>query len=262
MSDRSVADPGAADDEQPAAASSETERPAGAAQARHGQRRPRPKRHPVVAFLREVAIVLVSALVISLVLKTFFIQPFYIPSVSMETTLDVGDRIVVNKLAPGPFDVERGDVVVFLDPGDWLAGEPAPELSPVEQALTWVGLLPENAGEHLVKRIIGLPGDRITCCDDDGRISVNGVAIDETYVIDGAEPSVLEFDVTVPEGSVWVLGDNRPRSADSRYHGSSEAAGFVPIENIVGRVFVVIWPLDHLTLLDRPDEVFEGVPDP
>lgn len=260
MSDRSVADPGAADDEQPAATSSDAERSAGTEDA--PERRQRPKRHPVVAFVREVAIVLVSALVISLVLKTFFIQPFYIPSVSMETTLDVGDRIVVNKLAPGPFDVERGDVVVFLDPGDWLAGEPAPELSPVEQALTWVGLLPENAGEHLVKRIIGLPGDRITCCGDDGRISVNGVAIDETYVIDGAEPSVLEFDVTVPEGSVWVLGDNRPRSADSRYHGESDAAGFVPIENIVGRVFVVIWPLDHLTLMDRPDEVFEDVPEP
>lgn len=219
-------------------------------------------RNPVVAFLREVAIVMVSALLISLVLKTFLIQPFYIPSISMETTLDVGDRIVVNKLAPGPFELERGDVVVFLDPGGWLEGEPVPELSPVERVLTWVGLLPENAGQHLVKRVIGLPGDHVVCCDDAGRITVNGVAIDETYIIDGAEPSQKPFDVTVPEGHLWVLGDNRPRSADSRYNETSVGEGFVPIDNVVGRVFVIIWPLDHASLIHRPDDVFEDVPDP
>jgi len=224
--------------------------------------RARKQRGPVVGFLREVAIVMVSALVISLVLKTFFIQPFYIPSISMETTLDVGDRIVVNKLAPGPFELERGDVVVFLDPGGWLEGEPVPDLSPVEQALTWIGLLPENAGQHLVKRVIGLPGDHVVCCDDTGRLTVNGVAIDETYVIDGASPSDKPFDVVVPEGDLWVLGDNRPRSADSRYNTDKVEEGFVPIDNVVGRVFVVIWPFDHATLMHRPDDVFAEVPDP
>lgn len=222
----------------------------------------RRKRGPVATFLREVVIVMVSALLISLVLKTFFIQPFYIPSISMETTLDVGDRIVVNKLAPGPFDIERGDVVVFLDPGGWLEGEQVPELSVVEQVLTWVGLLPENAGQHLVKRVIGLPGDHVVCCDDAGRITVNGVAISEPYVIAGAEPSDVPFDVVVPEGHLWVLGDNRPRSRDSRFNEGSVGEGFVPIENVVGRVFVILWPLDHAELVHRPDDTFEDVPDP
>ncbi|WP_420114088.1 signal peptidase I [Pseudactinotalea sp.] len=219
-------------------------------------------RNPVVAFFREVVIVLVSALAISLVLKTFLIQPFYIPSVSMETTLDVGDRIVVNKLAPGPFDIERGDIVVFLDPGGWLAGEPVPELNPLERALTWIGLLPENAGQHLVKRVIGGPGDHVVCCDDTGRITVNGVPLDESYLIDGAVPSTTPFDEVVPEGHLWVMGDNRPQSADSRAHAGAVGGGFVPISNVVGRVFVILWPLDHLTWIDRPDETFENVPDP
>lgn len=222
---------------------------------------PAKRRNPVVAFLREVVIVLVSALAISLVLKTFLIQPFFIPSVSMETTLDVGDRIVVNKLAPGPFDIERGDVVVFLDPGEWLVGEPVPELSPVERALTWVGLLPENAGQHLVKRVIGVPGDHVVCCDDSGRLLVNGVPIEEPYVIDGAVPSQKPFDVEVPEGHLWVMGDNRPQSADSRYHLDGPSGGFVPIENVVGRVFVILWPFEHITWLQRPDDTFRNVPD-
>lgn len=228
-----------------------------------GRRRaPAERRGPFVSFLREVAIVMVSALAISLVLKTFFIQPFFIPSISMETTLEVDDRIVVNKLAPGPFDLERGDIVVFLDPGDWLEGAPVPELNTLERVLTWIGLLPENAGQHLVKRVIGLPGDHVVCCDEDGRITVNDVPIEETYVIDGVEPSLKPFDVIVPEGHLWVLGDNRPRSADSRYNTDSAGDGFVPIDNVVGRAFVIIWPVDHFSLLDRPEEVFEGVPDP
>ncbi|WP_460978867.1 signal peptidase I, partial [Pseudactinotalea suaedae] len=183
------------------------------------------------------------------------------PSVSMETTLDVGDRIVVNKLAPGPFDVERGDIVVFLDPGGWLEGEPVPELSPVETALTWVGLLPENAGQHLVKRVIGVAGDHVVCCDDDGLITVNGVAIEEPYVIDGAAPSERPFDVVVPADHLWVMGDNRPQSADSRFHEDSATGGFVPIRNVVGRVFVILWPFEHLTWIERPDETFADVPD-
>jgi signal peptidase I len=227
-----------------------------------GRRREAKRRGPVASFLREVVVVLVSALLISLVLKTFLIQPFYIPSISMETTLDVGDRIVVNKLAPGPFEIERGDIVVFLDPGGWLDGEPVPELTPVERALTWVGLLPENAGQHLVKRVIGLPGDHVVCCNDDGLLTVNGVAIVEPYVIDGADPSDEPFDIVVPDGQLWVLGDNRPRSADSRYNEQSVGEGFVPIDNVVGRAFVVIWPLEHATLIHRPDATFEDVPDP
>lgn len=253
---------GAADDDPADVTDTRAETGAGSGDEATPDGRPERRRGPVATFLREVAIVLVSALAISLVLKTFFIQPFFIPSISMEDTLDVGDRIVVNKLAPGPFDLERGDVVVFLDPGEWLEGEPVPELSPVERVLTWVGLLPENAGQHLVKRVIGLPGDHVVCCDDDGYITVNGVPIEETYVIDGAEPSQKPFDVVVPEGHLWVLGDNRPRSADSRYNTDSAGEGFVPVDNVVGRAFVIIWPLANMSLIDRPDEVFEAVPDP
>lgn len=220
------------------------------------------KRHPVVTFVRETVLVLVSAMVISLVLKTFFIQPFYIPSESMSPTLEIGDRIVVNKLAPGPFDIGRGDVVVFLDPGGWLSGTEVPELNPVQKALTWIGLLPENAGEHLIKRVIGLPGDNVVCCNEAGQITVNGVAIDEPYIAEGAVPSEVPFDVVVPSEHVWLLGDNRPHSADSRFNEGSVGGGFVPIANIVGRAFVIILPLDRMGSIASADETFADVPDP
>ncbi|MFV0426238.1 MAG: signal peptidase I [Beutenbergiaceae bacterium] len=220
------------------------------------------RRHPLLTLLREAVVVMVSALAISLVLKTFLIQPFYIPSESMEPTLVEDDRIIVNKLAPGPFDLERGDVVVFLDPGGWLAGSSATELTPFQQLLTWVGLLPVNAGEHLVKRLIGLPGDRVVCCDANGAITVNAVPISEPYLVDGASPSDLAFDVVVPADHIWVMGDNRPRSADSRFHTDSTSGGFVPIENVVGRAFVIMLPLDRASVLARPEDTFADVPDP
>lgn len=203
-----------------------------------------------------------SALVISLVIKTFFAQAFYIPSVSMEDTLEVGDRIVVNKLVPGPFDIERGDVVVFVDPGGWLSAGAAPDPNPVERVLTWVGLLPQHAGEHLVKRVIGLPGDRVVCCDEAGRVTINGAAIEEPYVVPGAEPSERAFDVTVPAEHLFVLGDNRPQSADSRYNTGARGGGFVPVDNVVGRVFVIVWPVGRIELLERPDATFDDVPAP
>jgi len=225
-------------------------------------KRPARRRSPIAAFLRETTIVVVAALVLSLVIKTFFAQAFYIPSISMQDTLQVGDRLVVNKLSPQVMDIERGDVVVFVDPGGWLTtGEPAdPNL--LQQVLTFIGILPEHADEHLIKRVIGTEGDRVVCCDDEGRISVNGESIDETYLPPGIEPSEDEFDVVVPEGHLWLLGDYRSRSADSRYHGGAAGGGFVPESNVVGRAFVTIWPLDRLTWMSSPDEVFAGVPEP
>src|SRR5699024_1761593 len=221
----------------------------------------RKHRHPVRSFLRESAIVVVSALVLSLVIKTFLAQAFYIPSVSMEPTLMVGDRLVVNKLVPQVMDIDRGDVVVFLDPGGWL-DTPPHQLNAAEQVLTWIGLLPEHADEHVIKRVIGTGGDHVQCCTDEGLISVNGEPITEPYVVPGAVPSEQTFDVVVPENHLFVLGDNRPRSADSRVHAGSVGAGFVPVRNVVGRAFVITWPLDRITWLSNPSDTFAGVPDP
>lgn len=229
---------------------------------RHTLRPARTARSKVWGFLREIIIVGGSALLISLVLKTFFILPFFIPSESMEPVLIEDDRVVVNKLAPGPFDLQRGDIVVFEDPGGWLSGATIPEMTALQRVFSWVGLYPENAGEHLIKRVIGLPGDQVLCCDDAGLITVNGVAITEPYIVDGAVASQLPFDIVVPDDHLWVMGDNRPRSADSRYNSDSAGGPFVPVENVVGRAFVVMLPLDRFTLLERPDDTFADVPDP
>lgn len=205
---------------------------------------------------RELALVVGVAVVLSLILKTFFFQSFWIPSSSMEQTLLQGDRILVTKWKPGPLDMRRGDIVVFKDPGGWLEG--APEISktelpgPVEDVLTFVGLLPEDAGQHLVKRVIGMPGDQVECCDAQGRITVNGVALDEPYLPSGTAPSNDPFSTVVPEAHVWVLGDNRGASRDSRFHTGNPGGGSVPIDNIVGVAFATVWPLDHWNGLGNP----------
>ncbi len=217
-------------------------------------------------WFREMVTVMVSALVLSVVIKTFLAQAFYIPSGSMENTLELGDRVMVSKLAPGPFDLERGDIVVFVDPGDWLGEVPEDNRSPWQQTaadvLTWIGLLPQDAGHHLIKRVIGLPGDHVECCDDQGRLLVNGEPVDEPYLYPGAEPSETSFEVTVPEDRVWVMGDNRGNSADSRAHMGEPGGGTIPMENIVGRAFVLLWPADRITLLNNPEETFADVPEP
>ncbi|PFG38499.1 signal peptidase I [Georgenia soli] len=217
-------------------------------------------------WFRETLTVMVSALILSVLIKTFLAQAFYIPSGSMENTLELGDRVMVNKLAPGPFELDRGDIVVFVDPGDWL-GELPPDTRPAwqrtaTQVLTWIGLLPQDAGHHLIKRIIGTGGDTVECCDAQGRLMVNGEPIDEPYLKPGTEPSEMEFSVTVPEDHVWLMGDNRSNSADSRAHLGDPGGGSVPVKNIVGRAFVVLWPADRITLLDNPEKTFAHVPEP
>jgi signal peptidase I len=217
-------------------------------------------------WFRETLTVLVSALVLSVLIKTFLAQAFYIPSGSMEDTLELGDRVMVNKLAPGPFELDRGDIVVFVDPGGWL-GQLPPDTRPAWQrtateVLTWVGLLPQDAGHHLIKRIIGVGGDTVECCDAEGRIMVNGEPIDEPYLKAGSAPSETEFEVTVPADHVWLMGDNRSNSADSRAHMGDPGGGTVPVKNIVGRAFVLLWPADRITLLDNPEETFANVPEP
>lgn len=232
-----------------------------------------PRRHAAAkrrggagSLLRETAIILVSAIVLSLLVKTFLVQAFFIPSQSMHDTLIENDRILVSKLTPGPLDLRRGDIVVFKDPGGWLSGQVVPDPGPVRarlnEVLTFIGLYPADANEHLVKRLIGLPGDHVACAGPGEPITVNGVAIDEPYLADGAIPSEQAFDTTVPPNSIWVMGDNRQNSADSRYHTGNPGGGSVPIANVVGTAFVTVWPLERFGLLRNPGSTFADVPDP
>jgi signal peptidase I len=179
--------------------------------------------------LKDAVIILVVASVASWAISTFLLRTFYIPSESMENTLQVDDRILVNLLAPEITGLERGDVIVFTDPGGWLDGD--------------------AEGGYLVKRIIGLPGDHVVCCDEFGAIQVNGESLDEPYLKEGVASSEITFDETVPEGMVWVMGDNRLESLDSRYHEDAPNGKFVPISDIVGRGEAVIWPLSNWSLL-------------
>lgn len=211
-----------------------------------------------LASLREIAIVVVIALIVSTALKAWVVRSFYIPSASMEDTLQIDDRIMVNQL---PFaHPKRGSIVVFNDPGGWLPPGTADEYKP-NPFLEFVGLAPSNAGQQLIKRVIGVGGDHVECCDDQGRIMVNGVAIDETYIKPGAPPSETEFSVDVPQGHYWVMGDNRSNSADSRFNGDSEGGPFVPEDEVVGTVFVISWPTNRFSWVSAPD-TFDKVPDP
>nr|WP_307806987.1 signal peptidase I [Naasia sp. SYSU D00057] len=217
-------------------------------------------------FLRDVLVILVVAILVSFLIKTFLIRSFYIPSASMEETLAINDRIIVNQLEPSVFPVDHGDVVVFRDPGGWLPPSTPVEQPPLVAALDWVlsvvGLSAPDSNDHLIKRVIGLPGDHVTCCNALGQMSVNGVPLDEPYVKlpDGiTKVSDLDFDVTVPEGYLWVMGDNRYNSRDSRYNTDKPGDGFVPIDNVVGRAFVVSWPLDRWGWLDDYPDTFRGV---
>jgi signal peptidase I len=236
---------------------------AGAAKPGKAERSPGAALYSLV---REVVLVLVIALGLSLLIKTFLVQAFFIPSPSMESTLLVGDRVLVSKLTPGPFDLKRGDVVVFSDPDHWLT--PTERESEgtirdgIRSGLTFVGLLPADSDEHLIKRLIGLPGDKVVCCDDQDRLTVNGTAIDEPYIYGDDMPSEKKFSITVPPGRIWVMGDHRSVSQDSRFHQEQEGGGAVPISNVVGRAFVKVWPLDRFGLLRNPSSVFDKVPSP
>lgn len=221
------------------------------------------------AALKEFAIVVGMALVLSFIVKTWLLQAFYIPSGSMEDTLVLNDRVIVSKLTPGPIDLERGDIVVFADPGQWLDATTPVQRGPlatiVSDTLTFVGLLPDNAENHLIKRVIGLPGDHVVCCDEGGRITINGTAIKEPYLKPGDAASEQDFDITVPRGRVWVMGDHRSNSADSRAHDAPEnngSEGSVDERLIVGRAVALVWPLDHLTWLSNPKATFATVPAP
>ena len=171
----------------------------------------------------------------------------------MENTLKIGDRIAVNKLANFFTDIKRGEVVVFKDPANWLGQAPGETGSKpvvaIKNALVTVGILPDPAKQYLIKRVVGVGGDTVICCDAKGRLTVNGTPINEPYIFTGNKPSDSTFKVIVPKGFIWVMGDHRGASADSRFHTDDIHKGMVPLPDVVGRAFVTVWPLKHLTFL-------------
>jgi signal peptidase I len=218
------------------------------------------------ALVWELAFTALVVVVASFALKTFVIQSFYIPTSSMEDTLLVDDRITATKLAPALLDVHRGDVVVFHDPDGWAGTAELPQergpsawIHGVAQAL---GLAPESSDDFIVKRVIGLPGDRVECAGAGAPVSVNGQPLDETYLKAGVDPSDVAFDVEVPPDSLWLMGDNRAASADSRFHIGDEFGGAVPIDRVVGVAQLRVWPFDRFGLLRNPGAVFRDVPPP
>ena len=238
--------------------------------ANRRQSQPRTMGRRAWAFTRELLIVVVGAVVVSSLLRAFVGQMFIIPSQSMENTLLVGDRVVVEKLT----DFERGDVVVFSDPGGWLQDEPVDNPAPWDKALEFIGVPTKSTPGHLIKRVIGMPGDKVVCCNAKGRITVNGQALDESSYLytdrDGVHvhPSDVRFEVVVPKDRIFVMGDHRDLSADSRCHlsdlSTNEGIGqvaFVPISLVVGPAFAIAAPFDRASRLRRPS-TFAKVPDP
>ena len=203
---------------------------------------------------------LVVAVVIIAFIRTFIIQSFTIPSGSMENTLNEGDRVTVTMYDSD--EVNRGDVVVFTDPDHWLTPqEPTGLQGAAQDFLVAIRIFPQDAGHHLIKRVIGMPGDHVVA-DGKGSLTVNGVELDEVYLKPGRSASDLAFDVTVPEGYIWVMGDNRANSSDSRYHQNDAHRGFVPLGNVVGVAKNVVWPYSHWSSLSSGHEVFSQVPEP
>jgi signal peptidase I len=204
---------------------------------------------------RELPVLLVVAGLIALLVRSFVFQAFRIPSGSMENTLQIGDRVLVNKVVYDFRGIQRGDIVVFNGQGSWDPSGPAASTDPAvrffHDVLRAIGI--ETDGTDYIKRVIGVPGDHVVCCGADGRITVNGVPISESsYLYPGNSPSDKQFNVTVPPGRLWVMGDHRGDSEDSRYHSTSPGGGAIPENEVVGRSFVVIWPPSRVESLPIP----------
>ncbi len=214
---------------------------------------------------QEAMILAVVAFLAVWFVTAFVARSFSIPSASMEDTLQIGDRVLVERITPRLGTIERGDIVVF-DGTDSFSPEidasssgnsVTRALAPVTSVL---GLGPARETDF-IKRVIGVGGDRVSCCDEQGRVSVNGQALDEAYVRSGDSPSDISFDVIVPQGRIWVMGDHRAASADSRSHLGDPGGGTVSEDRVVGRAFLLTWPLARIGRLAAPD-AFDGVPAP
>ena len=208
---------------------------------------------------REGGTVILYALVIAFLVKTFLLRGFYIPSGSMEQTLQVNDRVFINVAGSYFSNPKRGDVIVFKDSQGWI---PSTQKSsnPLKDGLSFMGILPDTSSNYLVKRVIGTPGDVVES-DGNGKVKVNGVEITEPYLYPGNQPSEIPFKVTVPAGKYFVMGDHRSNSADSRYH-ISDGTVFISKDDVQGNVFVVAWPLNHFGLLQDQSSVFSSIPEP
>jgi signal peptidase I len=230
---------------------------------------PRTTGQKIGGAIKELLIIVVGALIIAALIRAFVGQLFVIPSGSMENTLQINDKIAVQKITK----FHRGDVVVFSDPGGWLPPKPDTR-GPVGKALEWVGVLPNSSTGHLVKRVIGMPGDHVKCCNSHDRITVNGYPLHgSSYLYRGPggrqnKPSAFPFNVVVPKDRIWVMGDHRNDSADSRCHlgdtttsGVPGANAFVPVSDVVGPAFAIVAPFSRATTLSSP-KTFSGVPKP
>ena len=238
----------------------------------HDRRRAEPKTfgQQAASFAKELLFVVVGAVVVSSLLRALVGQMFIIPSQSMESTLLIGDRVVVQKIT----DFHRGDVVVFEDPGGWLPEEADVEAGPFDRILEFVGIPTASTPGHLIKRVIGMPGDKVVCCDTEGRLEVNGYALDESSYLYTSptgvrvNPSDVRFEVVVPRDRIFVMGDHRDLSADSRCHLSDSSASqprgavaFVPEDMVVGPAFAIAAPFDRARRMRVP-ATFAGVPPP
>ncbi|MFF4835687.1 signal peptidase I [Streptomyces sp. NPDC001315] len=217
-----------------------------------GPRKPR-------SFWKELPILIGIALVLALLIKTFLVQAFSIPSDSMQNTLQQGDRVLVDKFTPWfGSEPERGEVVVFHDPDNWLAGEPTANPNALQTFLSWIGLMPSAEEKDLIKRVIGVGGDTVEC-NGTGPLKVNGKALDDkSFVYAGNTPCTVDdqggqFKVKVPKGYIWVMGDHRQNSRDSRYNQNDKNHGMVPVDQVVGRAIVKAWPINRWGTLPVPD---------
>jgi signal peptidase I len=206
------------------------------------------------SFWRELPVLVIVALVLALLIKSFVIQAFYIPSASMENTLEIGDRVLINKVVYHTRPIHRGDIIVFDGTGSWDVAAPTSTNIFSKAVSELEGIVGISHDSNIyIKRVIGVPGDHVACCNAKGQVTVNGVALTESsYLYPGSQPSAQSFSITVPPGRLWVMGDHRIVSYDSRGHMGDPGGGTIPESGVLGRAFVIIWPPSRWGFLNIP----------